>query len=69
MGLSQVTLAQRALPRHRADGAPLTPAEGGPEVHKREDLCAVLVVAARAPSLDADALAMGLTWETWAAAT
>jgi hypothetical protein len=54
---------QRALPRHRADGTPLTPAEGGPEVREREDLCAVLVVAARAPSLDADALAMGLTWE------
>jgi hypothetical protein len=54
---------QRGLPRHRADGARLTPAEGGPEVREREDLCAVLVVAARSPSLDADALAMGLTWE------
>jgi len=54
---------QRALPRHRADGSLLTPAEGGPEVREREDLCAVLVVAARSPSLDADALAMGLTWE------
>src|SRR6185369_4931807 len=54
---------QRALPRHRAEGTLLTPSEGGPEVREREDLCAVLVVAARAPSLDADALAMGLTWE------
>jgi hypothetical protein len=54
---------QRALPRHRADGALLTPAEGGPEVREREDLCAVLVVAARLPSLDADVAAMGLTWE------
>jgi hypothetical protein len=54
---------QRALPRHRADGTVLTPADGGPEVREREDLCAVLVVAARPPSLDADALAMGLTWE------
>jgi hypothetical protein len=54
---------QRALPRHRADGTPLTPAEGGPEVGEREDLCAVLVVAARTPSLDADVLAMGLIWE------
>jgi hypothetical protein len=32
-------------------------------VREREDLCAVLVVSARAPSLDADVLAMGLTWE------
>ncbi|HEX7843613.1 MAG TPA: hypothetical protein VF469_39340 [Kofleriaceae bacterium] len=54
---------QRALPRHRVDGTPLTPAEGGPEVREREDLCAVLVVAARSTALDADALAMGLAWE------
>jgi hypothetical protein len=54
---------QRALPRHRADGTLLTPAEGGPEVRERDDLCAVLVIASRSPSLDADALAMGLTWE------
>ena len=54
---------QRTLPRHRADGTLLTPAEGGPEVREREDLCAVLVVAARAPSLEADVTAMGLTWE------
>ncbi len=54
---------QCALPRHRADGRLLTPAEGGPEVREREDLCAVLVVDTRSPGLDADALAMGLTWE------
>jgi len=54
---------QRALPRHRADGALLTPADGGPEVREREDLCAVLIVAARLPSLAADVEAMGLTWE------
>jgi hypothetical protein len=54
---------QRALPRHRADGTPLTPAEGGPDVGVRDDLCAVLVIAARTPSLDADVESMGLTWE------
>ena len=54
---------QRALPRHRIDGALLTPVDGGPEVREREDLCAVLIVAARLPSLDADVEAMGLTWE------
>ncbi len=54
---------QRALPRHRADGSSLTPAEGGPEVREREDLCALLVVAARSPSLDADVETMALTWE------
>ena len=53
---------QRALPRHRADGTPLTPAEGGPDVRAREELCAVLMVAGRTPSLDADVAAMGLTW-------
>jgi hypothetical protein len=54
---------QCALPRHRVDSAPLTPAEGGPEVREREDLCAVLIVAARSPSLDTNVEAMGLTWE------
>jgi len=54
---------QRTLPRHRADGTLLTPSEGGPEVREREDLCAVLVIAVRTPSLDADVAAMGLTWE------
>jgi hypothetical protein len=32
-------------------------------VREREELCAVLIVAARLPSLDADVAAMGLTWE------
>jgi hypothetical protein len=54
---------QCALPRHRADGTPLIAAEGGPEVREREGLCAVLIVAARTPSLDADVQEMGLTWE------
>jgi hypothetical protein len=54
---------QRALPQRRADGGLFTPAEGGPEVREREDLCAVLIVAARSPSLEADVHAMGLTWD------
>jgi hypothetical protein len=54
---------QCALPHHRADGSLLTPAEGGPEVRVREDLCAVLVVAVRTPSLEADVDAMGLRWD------
>jgi hypothetical protein len=54
---------QRAQPRDRAGGAPLTPAEGGPEVREHADLCAVLVVAKRSPSLDDDVAAVGLTWE------
>ena len=54
---------QHALPQHRTDGSLLTPAEGGPEVREREELCAVLVVAARSPDLDTDVEAMGLTWE------
>lgn len=54
---------QCALPRNRADGRPLTPAEGGPEVREREELCAVLVVASRTPSLDAGVEAMRLRWE------
>ena len=54
---------QRALPRRRADGTPLTAAEGGPDVRGRTDLCAVLLVAGRTPSLDADVEEMGLTWE------
>ena len=32
-------------------------------MRERGDLCAVLVIAARLPSLDADVEAMGLTWE------
>jgi hypothetical protein len=54
---------QHALPRHRGDGTVMTGAEGGPEVRERKDLCAVLIVSARSPSLEADAKAMGLTWE------
>jgi hypothetical protein len=54
---------QRALPHRRGDGGLLTSAEGGPEVREREDLCAVLVVAARSPSLVSDVETMGLTWE------
>jgi hypothetical protein len=54
---------QRALPHRRSDGSLLTSADGGPEVRERQDLCAVLVVAARSPSLDADVEAMNLTWE------
>jgi hypothetical protein len=54
---------QCALPHHRADGSLLTSAEGGPEVREREDLCAVLVVAVRTPSLEADVDAMGLGWD------
>jgi hypothetical protein len=45
---------QCGLPRKRADGAPRTPAEGGPEVRDYKELAAVLVVPARTPSLDAD---------------
>jgi hypothetical protein len=54
---------QRALPLRRGDGSLLTSADGGPEVREREDLCAVLVVAARSPSLVSDVETMGLTWE------
>jgi hypothetical protein len=54
---------QCALPHHRTDGRLLTSADGGPEVRERQDLCAVLVVAARSPSLVADIETMGLTWE------
>ena len=54
---------QLALPQHRADGSLIAAEDGGPEVRKREDLCAVLVVAARSPSLEADVETMGLTWD------
>jgi hypothetical protein len=65
--------SQRALPRRRAtsgslsraDGTPLEPgADGGPEVLVREDLCAVLIVPARTPSLDDDVTSMGLSWKS-----
>ncbi len=55
---------QRGLPRRRADGTAIElGAEGAPEVLAREDLCAVLVVPARTPSLFDDTAGMGLVWE------
>jgi hypothetical protein len=55
---------QRALPRMRAGGVALAPGTGGAaDVGVRDDLGAVLVVAARTPSLDGDAASMGLSWE------
>jgi hypothetical protein len=55
---------ERALPRKRADGtAVASGTDGPPEVLLRRELCAVLVVPGRTPSLDADVASMGLTWE------
>jgi hypothetical protein len=55
---------QCSLPRRRADGTELVPGTAGaPDARVREDLCAVLVVACRTPSLDADVAAMGLRWD------
>ncbi|MCI0572462.1 MAG: hypothetical protein L0Y66_17035, partial [Myxococcaceae bacterium] len=55
---------QRSLPRKRADGTVLLPGDGGAaEVRAREDLCTVLVVPERTPSLDEDVESMGLSWE------
>ena len=55
--------SERSLPRSRADGTVLLQGTlGAPEVGERPDLCAVLVVPARTPSLDEDATSMGLTW-------
>jgi len=54
---------ERSLPRKRADGTTLAAGmDGAPEVWTREDLCAVLVVPARTPTLTADADGMGLAW-------
>jgi hypothetical protein len=54
---------QRGMPRSRADGTQLAPRmEGAPDVWERAELCAVLVVPARTPSLDDDAKELGLTW-------
>jgi hypothetical protein len=54
---------QQELPRERADGTKLTPGmEGAPDVWVRADLCAVLVVPGRTPSLVADAEEQGLAW-------
>jgi hypothetical protein len=55
--------SQRALPRKRADSTPVNAGDGGPDVRERGDLCAVLIVAARTPSLDADVKNMGMLWE------
>jgi hypothetical protein len=55
--------SERSLPRSRADGTVLLQGTlGAPEIGERPDLCAVLVVPARTPSLDEDATSMGLTW-------
>jgi hypothetical protein len=55
---------QRSLPRKRADGTVLVPGDGGAaEVRAREDLCTVLFVPERTPSLDEDVESMGLSWE------
>lgn len=55
---------ERGKPRTRADGTELSPGmEGAPDVWTRADLCAVLVVPGRTPSLDDDVEAMGLAWE------
>jgi len=55
---------ERDRPRHRADGTAIAPgAAGAPEVMDREDLCAVLVVPGRTPSLDTDVKSMRLSWE------
>ena len=55
---------ERSKPRTRADGTLLAPGmEGAPDVWAREDLCAVLVVPGRTPSLNDDVKGMGLAWE------
>jgi hypothetical protein len=55
---------QRTRPRKRADGTPLAPGmDDAPEVWTREELCAVLVVPERTPSLLADVESMRLGWE------
>lgn len=54
---------ERELPRRRADGTPIAPGtEGAPEVLVRGDLCAVLVVPCRTPSLEEDVESMRLSW-------
>jgi hypothetical protein len=55
---------ERGKPRTRAAGTKLAPGmEGAPDVWTRADLCAVLVVPGRTPSLDDDVKSMGLLWE------
>jgi hypothetical protein len=54
---------QRAMPRRRADGTNLLPGMAdAPDVWKRSDLCAVLVVPSRTPSLLDDVEEHGLVW-------
>jgi len=54
---------QQEMPHARADGTQLSPGmEGAPDVWVRADLCAVLVVPARTPSLLDDAQDQGLGW-------
>ena len=55
---------ERSKPRTRADGTELSSGmEAAPDVWTRADLCAVLVVPGRTPSLDDDVASMGLIWE------
>ena len=54
---------QRELPRRRQDGTELRPGtEGAPDLWAREELCGVLVVSARTPSLLQDVTEQGLAW-------
>jgi hypothetical protein len=56
--------AQCELPRKRADAAPIPPGSAGaPDVLVREELCAVLVVPHRTPSLLEDIERLRLIWE------
>jgi hypothetical protein len=55
---------QQEIPRKRADGTELSRGMvGAPDVWERADLCAVLVVSARTPSLLDDVAAQNLAWE------
>jgi hypothetical protein len=55
---------QQELARKRADGTELSRGlEGAPDVWERCDLCAVLVVSARTPSLLEDVAAQHLGWQ------
>jgi len=56
--------AQCELPRRRADGTPIAPGSAGaPDVLEHEELCGVLVVPHRTPSLLDDVKRMRLSWE------
>ncbi len=50
-------------PSEAGDGTASPTDTGGPEVLERGELCAVLVVPRRTPSLDADVASMGLSWK------